>query len=249
MAYTETWNAANEASPADADDLSAGAGKIRSLKKNVRERLAKDHYMEIAGTDVDHGEHNKCTLRSQASKPTAAAAKGYLYSKTIADHVELFYEREDGTEVQITGGGVITTSTVIPAGTKMVFYQDTAPAGWTIIDTLDDKVLIVTKGSAVGGQTGGAAHTTGTWTQPAHIHSHAHTVILPTTATWNIGGATESGTLVVATGSNEGFAYINALGHTHFESEVDNTAQSVATAALMNAWRPAAYNVIICSKN
>lgn len=70
------------------------------------------------------------------------------------------------------------SSTWGAAGTKMVFYQDTAPSGWTIDTTLDDKLLFITKGSGAGGQTGGGAHSSGTWTQPTHTHtgpSHTHT--------------------------------------------------------------------------
>lgn len=176
MAYTRTWDSSNEASPADSDQRSAGAGKIRNLKVDVRERIAKDHYMDIAGTDADHGEHVKVTLRV-GSAPTQAANKGILYAKDVLSKAELFYIDEDGDEVQITSGGELNYSE-FASGTIMFFYQDTAPTGWTIDDTLDDKALIITKGSAAGGETGGGAHSSGTWTQPSHTHtgpSHTHT--------------------------------------------------------------------------
>jgi hypothetical protein len=114
MAYTDTWNAAFEASPADIDNISEGAERIRDTKLGVRERLSKDHYMDIAGTDADHGEHSKCTLRKQTSKPTAEADKGYIYTKIIGPHVELFYENEAGTEIQLTVLGALPTA--LPAG-------------------------------------------------------------------------------------------------------------------------------------
>ena len=57
MAYTDTWNAAFEALPADANDIDEGADRIRDSKLAIRERMEKDHYMAIAGTDADHGEH------------------------------------------------------------------------------------------------------------------------------------------------------------------------------------------------
>ena len=82
MAYTRTWNAANEASPADSDDRSAGAEKIRHLKVDIRERMEKDHYMAIAGTDADHGEHKQVTLRSAAA-PTYQASKVIVYAKDV----------------------------------------------------------------------------------------------------------------------------------------------------------------------
>ena len=52
MAYAYTWNAAFEADPADGDDASGGALDIRQTKAAIRERMAKDHYMDVAGTDA-----------------------------------------------------------------------------------------------------------------------------------------------------------------------------------------------------
>ena len=42
------------------------------------------------------------------------------------------------------------------AGTKMGFFQDTAPTDWTIDATVDEHAVRLTKGSAAGGQAGGA---------------------------------------------------------------------------------------------
>lgn len=73
---------------------------------------------------------------------------------------------------------------IIPAGTKMYFYQDTAPAGWTIDGAVADTLLSVKGGSQAYNVSGGTI--AGTWTQPNHTHagpshvhsgpSHAHTV-------------------------------------------------------------------------
>jgi hypothetical protein len=134
-----------------------------------------------------------------------------------------------------------------PSGTKMLFYQDTAPTGWTIENTLDDKLVYITKGSAAGGQTGGAAHSTGTWTQPnhnhtlsAHVHSmmdHTHTVSVVNTST-TPGGA--YGIVAAQQQTTSGPSHANTDA-----PDKDYTSDS-ATA---NTWRPAAYNCIICSKN
>lgn len=69
----------------------------------------------------------------------------------------------------------------IPKDTKMLFYQDTAPTGWTIVTTVDDTLVYFTKGSSGGGNAGGALKTASTWTQPSHTHSvttgtHTHTI-------------------------------------------------------------------------
>lgn len=120
----------------------------------------------------------------------------------------------------------------IPTGTKMLFYQDTAPIGWTIQNTLDDKLVYITKGSVAGGQTGGTVHSTGTWTQPDHtlteneipLHSHNYNKIAITAG---LAVGSNYGTVLGATSSTGGGA-----AHNHG-----------------NAWRPAAYCCIICSKN
>jgi len=60
------------------------------------------------------------------------------------------------------------------SGTKMYFYSDTAPTGWTIDSGVADVLLAVKGGSNAYNTSGGA--TAGTWTQPGHTHSTpAHT--------------------------------------------------------------------------
>jgi hypothetical protein len=60
------------------------------------------------------------------------------------------------TGVAITGQ-LTTTNGPIPSGTKMLFYADSAPTGWTIFTTsINDKALRVVSGSSAGGGTGGA---------------------------------------------------------------------------------------------
>lgn len=62
----------------------------------------------------------------------------------------------------------------IPVGTKMVFYQASAPSGWTMITTQNDKALRVV--SASGGGAGGT-HPLSTPPSTAHTHagpSHTH---------------------------------------------------------------------------
>jgi hypothetical protein len=176
MAYTRTWDSSYEALPPDTgESASAGAGRIRDFKTDIRERMAKDHYMSIAGTDADHGEHVKVTLRT-GSAPTQATDKVIIYGKDVSSKCELFAIDEDGDEVQITNAGRIADG--FPPSTPILMYRDTAPTGWTIDDTVDDKSVMVTKGSAASGETGGGAHSTGTWTQPSHTHtgpSHTHT--------------------------------------------------------------------------
>ena len=128
MAYTDTWNAAFEAAPADGDQVSEGAERIRDTRLGIRERMEKDHYMAIAGTDADHGEHVKVTLRV-GSAPTPAANKGYLYAKDVSSIAELHYIDENSVETQLTGlgsGGWVSVPTAsftsTPASTSTLTF-------------------------------------------------------------------------------------------------------------------------------
>lgn len=136
-----------------------------------------------------------------------------------------------------------------PSGTKLLFYQNTAPTGWTIDTTLNDKLVYITRGSGAGGQTGGQIHTTGSWTISGFsgnsdyytlttndIPSHAHTYDL---------AAGGGGTVAIPTsGTGHTESYITSYagggaGHRHAISSLTHDG----------AWRPAAYNCIICSKD
>jgi hypothetical protein len=109
MAYSRTWDAAYEATPAGAAALSGGDDRIRDQKTDIRERMEKDHYMALAGTDADHGEHKKVTLHEPISTPGNVANKGFVYGKDVGAKIELFYLDEDGNEIQLTTAGKLKT--------------------------------------------------------------------------------------------------------------------------------------------
>jgi len=63
-----------------------------------------------------------------------------------------------------------------PTGTKMFFYQDTAPSGWTLDAGPADSLLAIKGGAQVYDDTGGQV--LGSWTPTTHTHtgpSHSHT--------------------------------------------------------------------------
>lgn len=148
MAFTRTWNAAYEGVPADTDDASEGAQRIRHLKADISERLDVDHSWE---GDGDDGKHKQITLLEQAAAPTNDTDTGFLYTKDVSGATELFYEDDSGNEVQLTDGGEINKS--FPAGTRMLFYQAAAPTYWTQVTSVNDRMLRVVSGS--GGGIGG----------------------------------------------------------------------------------------------
>lgn len=182
MVYSSTWNAAFEAAPADVDDIGDGASEIRELKVAISERLNLDHYLDIAGTDVDHGEHRRVTFNAPISTPANVANKGFLYGKDVGAKIELHWEDEDGNELQLTTAGALNFAKSVPSGEMVLFYKDVIVTGYTLVAATNDTLVYITPGSVGGGTAGGTAKVGGTWTQPDHIlttaeiPAHTHTI-------------------------------------------------------------------------
>jgi len=92
----------------------------------------------------------------------------------------------------------LLNSNLIPAGTKMVFYQAAAPAGWTKDTVQNDKALRVVSGA--GGGSGGThplstpPSTAHTHTGPSHTHSgpshtHSYSTVIAHTHAFTTGSA------------------------------------------------------------
>ncbi len=181
-----------------------------------------------------------------------------------------------GTGITITTNNSTKTITItggIPASTKMLFYQDTAPSGWTIVTTIDDALVYFTKGSAAGGNTGGATKTSSTWTQPNHTHTtgwhaltevempyhthyvSAHTHLCATTNGVRYGGYEPGGA-----GSSYSWGYdygaqapptdSGGAGYTTYAGGWNGHNHGATDGyATASTWRPLGYCVIICTKN
>lgn len=112
MAFTRTWNASYEASPANGDNASEGALRIREIRIDVRERMAIDH--SWAG-DADDGKHTQITfVNPLGSDPTNTTDEGYLYTKDVTSKAELFWEDEDGNVIQLTSAGAFIGGSAYP---------------------------------------------------------------------------------------------------------------------------------------
>ena len=146
------------------------------LKRQVWELLRQIYEEKIGGADLGD------VFSTPGDVLTLALA---AFSGLTKEGNELAVQVSPTGGLQITSSGLGVKSGTLSefaAGTGLSFYQDTAPDGWTI-QNLDDKVIYITKGSAAGGQTGGGAHSTGTWVISAlsadsHTHSgpsHTHT--------------------------------------------------------------------------
>ena len=232
---------------------------------NTHEALTATHGATgaIVGTTNTQTLTNK-TLSSPTLTGTVTATGATLVSPTITGTGAIAGVFTGNLTGNVTGDvtGTCSIYAGIPAGTKMVFYQDVAPTGWTIANTLDDKVLYITKGSAAGGQTGGGAHSTGSWTHTSHTHtgpshthtgpSHTHTLSAHThsvsienisldtgsASVWVVSGA---GTTSVPSSDATSAAGTGATG-------AEGTGATGASATA-NTWRPAAYCAIIATKD
>ncbi|SRR6266851_646861 len=115
--FLDTWNVTFEGLPADNEAINLGAGRIRALKIDVRQRLAVDH--SLAG-DANDGLHLHVELMPQGVSPVMVnAGDGILYSQVINSNVELLYKDSGGNNIQITGGGVLAVPTTLQGSFTM----------------------------------------------------------------------------------------------------------------------------------
>ncbi len=125
MAFAIAWSAGYEAIPADTENASLGASRIRDLKLALRERMEIDHEWE---DDPGGGMHKQVSfLAPLGSDPSTVANRGYLYTKDVSAKVELFWKDEDGNVLQLTTGGLSKGAKEI--GEVWWTSDDSVPAG------------------------------------------------------------------------------------------------------------------------
>ena len=92
--------------------LRVGRQQILTNNDALETALNRDH--NFPGTPTaDDGEHFKITLHAPlVVGPTAETDKGFLYLKDVSAKAELFFEDEDGHEIQLTTGGTINMAGV-----------------------------------------------------------------------------------------------------------------------------------------
>lgn len=192
--FTSTWNPAYEGTPADNENISNGASRIRNFKENIRERVEVNHSFE---GDANDGKHTTVNLMIQAGNPAVDSTDGFIFTKTVLGHTELFWMDDLGNVLQLTSAGVINLAT-FPAGTRLIFPQAAAPTGWTLVNTGDDSLIRLDHSN------GGAA--AGSWTISG--------VTIPTSVT----------TTVSVTGVNISTSLNNTLGVSTTTSDAGSTA-------------------------
>ena len=153
----------------------------------------------------DHLQLIKSVLKSQFpgsggdgySKPIVTNENELNFSQGVTSSIQ---DQLDALAVEISSQ---KTQLNAPIGTKMVFYQTSAPTGWTIDSSNDNAMMRVVSSS--GGGSGGSdspisfshSHTTGNHTLtineiPSHNHSYTTTFAPASGFASGAGGSTQT---------------------------------------------------------
>lgn len=145
MAHTETWDLTYEARPSLKELIKdTGQQNLTGIKRNVRERMALEHYF---GLDVtSDGRH------LFPSGPTSARTnppnQGNLYINGDRWAIELY-----------TGGA--WTSFVLNVGSRILSFSTTVPPGWVLVNDFTDRVIRINSNTAQATAIGGSWTITG----------------------------------------------------------------------------------------
>lgn len=263
-----TWN---KLKPAGGDKLRLSDEAIRENWNCLEDALGRNH--TFPGTKAaTAGEHAVVEFRDQATNQAQESGLVKIWNNGGA----LRFIGPGGTvKTLLTAGGLQS----FPSGTKMWFYQNTAPTGWTIDATPADALLAVKGGTAAFNVNGGTQ--AGIWVQPNHYHSindvaaHGHTINAHThtiaTHDHSFSGVTGANNGNYAYGSSGDYTYYTKNGHTHnFSGETGGSGTlttgnpsnrgtdlqgahdhggSTGGGATINSWRPLSQVGIICTKD
>lgn len=251
-ARAETWD---KTTPLGTEAKSLGDDRIRELKAAIE--LALNHSGSFPGSNPSSTPQFQWTLNYglDANKPVSNLTTNEIYFSTDNLRIQLY----NGSSwiVLLSTSNLYTylqptiQASVIPSGTKMMFYQAACPAGWTGVVTSTDVFARIVTAGTTGGSTGG---TTLASTSLEHTHNMAHTHSLPDHTHsvprdgWGSSSASTSGRLNtgitannMATGDNT--TGLGGAGTSGAASSSSTGATSTGLAAFARA------DVIICSKN
>lgn len=248
MTFSATWNTSFEATPADSENASQGASRIRALKLAISERGAIDHIWGGA-SDASSGEHKKVTFNAPISSPTNVTDKGFLFTKDVSSKAELHWLDEDGNEIQLTSAGALSAGAALLAATNVFTQRQT----WT------KGVDIASAGTLALGTDGNYFDVTGTTTITAitvpagtlfmlqfdstpQLTHHATNLNLPTGA--NITAAAGDRLIGFATAANQvivvsytrasGIAVGGSTAATQAEQEAGTATGNHVTSAIQH---------------
>lgn len=157
-----TWDITT---PTGNEAISNGDDRIRELKSDIQTALR--------GNTTDGLEAKFPGADTASPVFRYRGLKGTNAARPASGNYGLYVNTDRNSLQRDNGSSWEDIATLLPAGTKMIFYQAAAPTGWTKQTTQDDKALRV-----VSGVTGGTAGGTRSLTDSlAHTHStpsHSH---------------------------------------------------------------------------
>jgi hypothetical protein len=158
----------NVADPTDPQDAVTLYYLLNTFSGNLLEILpgaeAAQLAAELAETNAELAETNAESAEARARE--WADNNQNVQISFAAGH----YSAKHWAAIAQSGAGAF------PSGTKLYFYQNTAPAGWTIDNNVADALLGIKGGANAFNVNGG--NLVGTWAQPNHTHDlgdHTHT--------------------------------------------------------------------------
>ena len=155
-------------SPLDGDLIRQGDDEIRQLKAALQDALrggvaeGLEAIFPGSAPSTSPVYHYRGLKGSTIERPTSGQYGLYF------DTTRQTLQRDNGT----TWDDIACN---FPAGTKTIFYQATAPVGWTA-EAINDKFIRVVNSGGTGGSTGG---TMAASTNLTHTHTMAHTHTVP----------------------------------------------------------------------
>ena len=238
-----TWDTTT---PLVSESILNGDNRIRELKTDIQTALrgnASDGTeAKFPGSDTANPVYRYRGLKGNTAARPASGQYG-LYINTTLNTLQ----RDSGSAWE-------DVATLIPSGTKMVFYQASAPTGWTAVSANDKFLRVVTDGTT-GGTTGGSVaasstlahtHTTGDFTLTSNeMPAHTHTQI--GSSGDGVGANTYLDTVVEDTGDGtHGIVSAEVTGSTG-GGAAHNHGNTGSTAAASGGFAYA--DIIICTKD
>ncbi len=162
---TEVWD---KTTPLGTEAISLGDDRIREAKSALESALSHEGTFPGASPSTAPIFIPGFLRDTTANRPTGddLVDKRFFCNTTLN-----VLERYNGASWD-------AVATLIPSGTKMLFYQAAAPTGWTAV-ALNDKFLRVVSAGGTGGSSGGSGQTPSAGTNLAHTHTvagHTHTI-------------------------------------------------------------------------
>jgi|GEM_PF-2258199 len=245
----------DKTTPSGSEPLRQGAGRIREMKIYLQDALSREHVFpgEYGDTAGKHqpGKVPVVVFDTKSNLQNNLADDAFGYATDEAQS----YVKHDGSLHLVMDDG----TQLFPSGTRCIFYQESAPVGWSIVSDFDDMVCLVDDSS--GGATGGSwtisglsasGHSHTLSTVPNHRHEVPHAVndypdMSFRSWPWGTGSSPSWNYKYKETGRD-----VSAkAGKTGDPTSVSSTTTSSETVSLSHDgnWRPPGHWFILCERD